>query len=107
MRQLMEITRKEVSRLMFCGGNTKSSLWMQIQADVLGIPVVVPEINDGTAMGTAILASIGSDYYSSIGEAVSEMVRLREPVMPNQSNVKAYKNHYKAWIETRNSLIQS
>jgi sugar (pentulose or hexulose) kinase len=104
--QIAEISGVEFSKLLFCGGNTKSSLWMQIQADVLDIPVIVPEVNDGTAIGTAVLASVGSGYYSLIDEAVSNMVRLRTPVIPDPTHVKEYKGHYESWMETRKSLAQ-
>lgn len=105
--QISEITGKEFSRLLFCGGNSKSSLWMQIQADVLGIPVVVPEVNDGTAIGTAILASVGSGYYSSIDEAVTKMVRLQDQVLPAPVHVEDYKTHYTGWMNTRKTLAES
>ena len=84
MEQLEEISGAEFEFLKFCGGNSKSDLWMQIQADVLGIPVEIPETRDGTAIGTAILEAVGSGYYGSTGDAVSEMVRFREPVIPNE-----------------------
>jgi len=38
------------------GGMTNSSLMMQIQADILGVPVVVPEMKESTALGAAAAA---------------------------------------------------
>jgi glycerol kinase len=37
---------------------------MQFQADVLGVPVSVPEISETTALGAAYLAGVGSGYWS-------------------------------------------
>ena len=37
---------------------------MQFQADVLGRPVVVPEVSETTAMGAAFLAGIGADIWT-------------------------------------------
>ena len=34
---------------------------MQFQADVLGVPVVVPEVAETTALGAALLAGVGAD----------------------------------------------
>lgn len=104
--QISEITGDQFSSIMFCGGNTKSRLWMQIQADVLDMPVIVPRVNDGTAIGTAILASAGSGYYPSINEAVKNMVSLRDPVIPEPGQVKQYKTHYTNWMENRKLLAQ-
>jgi glycerol kinase len=38
---------------------------MQFQADVLGTPVVVPEISETTALGAAYLAGIGSGHWDA------------------------------------------
>ncbi len=41
------------------GGATANRWLMQFQADVLGVPVVVPEVAETTALGAAYLAGIG------------------------------------------------
>jgi glycerol kinase len=46
---------------------------MQFQADVLGCPVVVPEIAETTALGAAYLAGIGTGRWGL--DQVSEMWR--------------------------------
>jgi sugar (pentulose or hexulose) kinase len=104
MEQLEEISGAEFEFLKFCGGNSKSDLWMQIQADVLGIPVEIPETRDGTAIGTAILAAVGSGYYGSTDDAVSMMVRFRDPVIPNEERHSEYTKRYQIWLETRKNI---
>jgi len=42
------------------GGATVNPWLMQFQADVLGVPVVLPEIPETTALGAAALAGVGS-----------------------------------------------
>jgi len=42
------------------GGATGNAWLMQFQADVLGVPVVVPEVAETTAMGAAFLAGVGT-----------------------------------------------
>jgi glycerol kinase len=37
---------------------------MQFQADVLGVPVVVPEVAETTALGAAYLAGVATDLWS-------------------------------------------
>jgi glycerol kinase len=41
------------------GGATANAWLMQFQADILGIPVVVPEIAETTALGAAFMAGVG------------------------------------------------
>ena len=104
MEQLEEIAGTKFEFLKFCGGNSKSDLWMQIQADILGIPVEIPETRDGTAIGTAILAAVGSGYYGSTDDAVSMMVKFREPVTPNEERHREYSKRYQIWLETRKHI---
>jgi glycerol kinase len=46
---------------------------MQFQADVLGAPVIVPEVSETTALGAAYLAGIATDLWTV--EQVREMWR--------------------------------
>ena len=55
------------------GGAVANRWLMQFQADVLGAPVVVPEIAETTALGTAYLAGIATGLWSR--EQVGEMWR--------------------------------
>ena len=43
------------------GAATVNRWLMQFQADVLGVPVVVPEVAETTAMGAALLAGVGAN----------------------------------------------
>ncbi len=49
----------ELSELRADGGATANRWLMQFQADMLGVPVVVPEISETTALGAAYLAGVG------------------------------------------------
>jgi glycerol kinase len=48
-----------LSELRADGGATANAWLMQFQADVLGVPVVLPEIAETTALGAAYLAGVG------------------------------------------------
>ncbi len=55
------------------GGAAANGWLMQFQADVLGVPVIVPEITETTALGAAYLAGIATGVWG-LGE-VAEMWR--------------------------------
>jgi glycerol kinase len=46
------------------GGATANAWLMQFQADMLGVPVVVPEIADTTVLGAAYLAGVATDFWT-------------------------------------------
>jgi len=102
--QLREISGLDFDYLRFCGGNSKSDLWMQIQADVLDMPIHVPLIHDASAVGTAILASLGTGYYGSLREAVENMVKTGQVYEPRPDCVDRYHTHYERWMSTRERL---
>jgi glycerol kinase len=50
------------------GGASKNDLLMQIQADLLGVPVVRPKITETTALGAAYLAGLAVGFWSGRDE---------------------------------------
>ncbi len=50
---------RPLAELRADGGATENAWLMQFQADVLGVPVVVPEVAETTALGAAYLAGVG------------------------------------------------
>jgi glycerol kinase len=64
---------ESVPSLKADGGAVANSWLMQFQADVLGVPVVVPEVAETTALGAAYMAGIGTGLWSA--EQVREMWR--------------------------------
>ena len=46
------------------GGATANAWMLQFQADLLGVPVVVPEISETTALGAAYLAGVATGMWS-------------------------------------------
>jgi glycerol kinase len=62
------------------GGATVNRWLMQFQADVLGVPVSVPEIAETTALGAAYLAGIATDVWTPQG--VAEMWREADRYEP-------------------------
>ena len=50
---------KPLQELRADGGATVNRWLMQFQADVLGVPVVVPEVAETTALGAALIAGVG------------------------------------------------
>jgi glycerol kinase len=57
-----------LAELRVDGGASKNNLLMQIQADLLGVPVVRPKITETTALGAAYLAGLAIGLWSSTEE---------------------------------------
>ncbi len=62
-------------RLVATGGGAKSRLWVQMKADVLGIPIETLETDDAGTVGSAMMAGLACGAFGSIAEAAAKMVR--------------------------------
>jgi glycerol kinase len=64
VRAIEGATGERMEELKADGGATVNGWLMQFQADVLGIPVVVPEVAETTALGAAYLAGVATGQWS-------------------------------------------
>ncbi len=62
-------------RIVAIGGPTKNRLWMQSKADVTGVVVEVPDVDEAVPLGAAILAGIGTCVYRDEQEAYGRVYR--------------------------------
>lgn len=74
--------------LRVSGGASRNDLFMQIVADVSGIPVVTVQEPD-SAVGSAMLAAWGAGGIP-IGEIVDRTVKIRKKFEPDPEKVKVY-----------------
>lgn len=77
-----------VAELRVDGGAAVNDLLMQFQADLLGIPVVRPEVIETTALGAAYLAGLSTGVYRDVGE-LSKQWRVERRFLPTLSREKA------------------
>jgi glycerol kinase len=75
-----------VTELRVDGGACANDLLMQFQADLLGVPVVRPQVIETTALGAAYLAGLGCGLYGGVDElsALWREERRFEPQMPRE-----------------------
>jgi glycerol kinase len=53
------------------GGAARNDLLLQFQSDLLGVPVVRPQVTETTALGAAYLAGLGVGFWSSATEVTA------------------------------------
>lgn len=58
----------KLAELKVDGGAAANNLLMQLQADLLGVPVVRPAVLESTALGAADLAALGAGLFASPAE---------------------------------------
>ena len=72
-----------LAELRVDGGATANNLLMQFQADLLGVPVVRPNVQETTALGAAYLAGLATGYWKNTDDirANWRIDRRFEPAM--------------------------
>ncbi len=86
-----------LDELRSVGGGTRSALWNQIKADVLGVSILLPETYTGAAFGAALLAGMGLGIYRDIEKSLKTMVKIRARYEPNPENHQLYRKIYKIY----------
>ncbi|MFZ5546712.1 MAG: glycerol kinase GlpK [Pseudomonadota bacterium] len=91
-----------VSELRVDGGACVNNLLMQFQADLLGIPVVRPQVIETTALGAAYLAGLATGVYKSLDElsAQWQVERRFHPTLPRERAQELMANWEKAVRQT-------
>jgi glycerol kinase len=77
-----------VAELRVDGGACVNDLLMQFQADLLGIPVLRPEVTETTALGAAYLAGLSTGFFKDI-EQLSTLWRVERRFMPTMGRAQA------------------
>ena len=105
LRQLMDQSGYSPPReLLALGGGAKSPLWCQIIADVMDIPLLVPQVVETTSLGTAILAGVGAGLYPSVPQAAETVVRIAGRHDPDPRWRSRYDAVYALYRELDESL---
>jgi autoinducer 2 (AI-2) kinase len=94
-----ELTGAPVTELTFSGGAAKGTLWPQIIADVVGLPVHVPAVTESSALGAALCAGKGAGLYSSLTELDDALRKRAATFEPQPQAVTAYHDSYARWLE--------
>lgn len=92
-----ESTGHRPDQIIFASGASKSSLWSQILADMLGIRILVPVVKESPALGAAILAGHGVGIYTDISETSKRLVQIERVYEPNAENHALYMGLYETW----------
>src|SRR5215217_4530070 len=102
-----ENRKEQPAEIRFVGGRSRRTIWPQILADVIGVPVVVPPILEATSLGAALCAFVGASVFGSLEEAVSATAGTPRHFEPNSANLAAYDEAYERWRSLFGHLLDA
>lgn len=91
-----------VSEIRVTSGGAKSDFWVQLLADAFGAPCHTLELDEGPALGAAILAGVGVGRWPGVREACESVVRRRATTEPSGADyADAYRRYRAAYPATK------
>lgn len=92
-----------VKSFVAVGGAVRNEFWMQNKADVVGRPIEVPDVEEATPLGAAMLAGIGVGLYQDEEDAFARVSRPGKRYEPNLE----LSARYAEWFEVYRQLYPS
>lgn len=89
------------------GGGARSPLWKEIIASSTGLVLEEINIDEGPALGAAILAGVGAKVYSDVLEASDSIIKIERVVEPNLEWRKTYLELYEVYKDLYPALKNS
>ncbi|EAX6229029.1 carbohydrate kinase [Salmonella enterica] len=92
----------EVRTLRVTGGPAHSDVWMQMLADVSGLRIELPQVEETGCFGAALAARVGTSVYRSFSEAqraLEHPIRTLLPDMTAHARYQRKYHHYQHLIE--------
>ncbi len=102
LRDSFEVAKSlgiEINSTKICGGGAKSKIWVEIIANVLNINVEKIDVEEGPALGAAMLAAVGCNEFESVKDATDKIVKVVNTVKPDPELVSLYDSAYKKFKE--------
>ena len=100
LRDSLEVARDlgiPLTTTRICGGGAKSPLWCKIIANILNLKVERIAVEEGPALGAAMLAAVGCGVFSSVEEAAQAIVQVVDVIEPEPELVEKYQDRYQTF----------
>ena len=92
-----------ITKLRAIGGGARSKRWMQLKADITGVPVETVKVTEAGCLGAAFLAGQCTGVYSSPKD-ILDITAVYQIFEPRNSISNAYEESYQKYKELRHRL---
>ncbi|XP_058159485.1 FGGY carbohydrate kinase domain-containing protein isoform X4 [Dasypus novemcinctus] len=97
--EAMEAAGHSIRTLFLCGGLSKNPLFVQMHADITGMPVVLSQEVESVLVGAAILGACASGDFASVQEAMARMSKVGKVVFPRHEDKRYYDKKYQVFLK--------
>ena len=102
-----QATGVPITEILMLGGGSRSALWCQIMADVLGREVKLVREQESTALGAGIHAAKAMGFYESLELAAEAMTGIEKQFSPDLAAHETYTKIFAAYCNLYPGLQKS
>ena len=96
MNDSMNLDNERIEKIVLVGGGSRSMIWKQILADIMGLPVLTPINPVEAPLGDAFMAAKAGKESIDFTQ-ISEWIEFNEAVMPDMKKHNAYNEYFKVY----------
>lgn len=83
------------------GGAAQSEVWMQLKADISGMPIEACRFVNQCPLGAALLAACGVGFFSSLDETLDFIPHETRVYLPDKKNQALYERKFDKYLRFR------
>ena len=109
LRHIIESSDIDLSvdaKCVITGGATNSKLWMEIFADVTGLPIVCTKGEAQAPLGDALMAGVATGLIKDYS-VIYDWIKYDDPIYPNKKNHEIYNKYFKLYKDLYVSLKEN
>ncbi len=94
MFQIFQDIGVPITQVRASGGGARSAVWRQIHADVTGYSHTTLSVDEGPALGVALLAAVGTGAYATVADACRTAIQTVAETAPDPTAHAQYQKFY-------------
>jgi len=99
LEQLEIVLGNRYTEVYFCGGASRSKLWLRMQAGILGRTLVSQNVGDATGRGAAMLSAVAAGVFPNLRKASMVFLKQRMITKPDGLLFETYEPFYQGWLD--------
>ncbi|XP_015514939.1 FGGY carbohydrate kinase domain-containing protein isoform X1 [Neodiprion lecontei] len=95
--EALTLSGHNIETVLICGGLSQNPLFVHTQADVVGLPVLIPHERESVLLGAAILGACAAGVFPSVQDAIREMGGTANLIAPNALSKRYHQQKYEVF----------
>lgn len=96
--RVLKAAGNRIEELIACGGALRSPSWMQMHADVTGLPITTTRVQEATSLGAAMIGGVGAGLFPDLAAAGRVMVHEQDVIVPDPDRHEQYRFYVDQYV---------